>query len=163
MPGLLSWVVTLIRDSEFEASDVFPGPRSSIRHPLSVFPSLDRVQRDQFPGFSGTMKVLRLPPVRPAALRCLRLAVPQRFTRWIRSPADECTAGAWSCSPGVSGRVSLRRRQDLPSSWGTPIVRLHMFHSDAGGAACTRPFTVQQRGPWYLKGKGSHERFFDAR
>ena len=96
MPGLLSWVVTLIRDSEFEASDVFPGTRSNIRHPLSVFPSLDRVQRDQFPGFSGTMKVLRLPPVHPTALRCLRLVVPQRFTRCVRSLADECAARAWS-------------------------------------------------------------------
>ena len=120
MPGLLSWVVTLIRDSEFEASDVFPGPRSSIRHPLSVFPSLDRVQRDQFPGFSGTMKVLRLPPVRPAALRCLRLAVPQRFTRWIRSPADECTAGAWSCSPGVLRPGLAEETTGPPKFLGNP-------------------------------------------
>ncbi len=29
--------------------------------------------------------------------------------------------------------------QDLPSSWGTSIVRLHMFQSDAGRTACTRP------------------------
>ena len=28
--------------------------------------------------------------------------------------------------------------QDLPSSWGTTIVRLHMF-LDAGGTTCTRP------------------------
>jgi len=58
--------------------------------------------------------------------------------------------------------ISARKRQDLPSSWGTPIVRLHMFQSDAGRTACTRPFTVQQRGPWYYKSKGSHERSFDA-
>ena len=32
-----------------------------------------------------------------------------------------------------------RRRQDLPSSWGTPIVRLHMFQADAGRIAYTRP------------------------
>ena len=39
--------------------------------------------------------------------------------------------------PGVGNPVSpagisLRKRQDLPSSWRTPIVRLHMFHTDAG-------------------------------
>ncbi len=30
----------------------------------------------------------------------------------------------------------------LPSSWGTPIVRLHMFQTDAGRTACTRPFSA---------------------
>jgi hypothetical protein len=37
MPGMLSQVVTLIRESEYEASDVFPGLGPNIRHPLSVF------------------------------------------------------------------------------------------------------------------------------
>ena len=67
----------MIRDSEYEASDVFPGLGSNIRHPLSVFPSLHRVLRDQFPGFIGSMKVLRLPAARLAALRFLRLAIPR--------------------------------------------------------------------------------------
>ncbi len=69
--------MTVIRDSKYEASDVFPGPGSNIRHPLSVFPSLHRVQRDQFPGFISTMKVLRLPAAHLAALRFLRLAIPR--------------------------------------------------------------------------------------
>jgi hypothetical protein len=60
-------------------------------------------------------------------------------TRWFRSPADECTARAWSCSPGKPHRDCSRRRQDLPSSWGISIVRLHMFQSDAGRTAHTRP------------------------
>ena len=30
----------------------------------------------------------------------------------------------------------------LPSSWGTTIVRLHMFQSDAGRTACTRPYSA---------------------
>ena len=77
MPGLLSWVVTVIRVSKFKASDVFPGPGSNIRHPLPVFPSLHRVPRDQFPGFISTMRVLRLPAAHPTALRFLRLAVPR--------------------------------------------------------------------------------------
>ncbi len=45
--------------------------------------------------------------------------------------------------PGVGDPVAPagnlpRKRQDLPSSWGTPIVRLHMFF-DSGRTACTRP------------------------
>ena len=40
--------------------------------------------------------------------------------------------------PGVGNPVSPagnlpRRRQDLPSSWGTPIVRLHMFNPTPAG------------------------------
>ena len=69
--------MTVIRNSKYEASDVFPGPGSNIRHPLSVFPSLHRVQRDQFPGFNSSMKVLRLPAAHLAALRFLRLAIPR--------------------------------------------------------------------------------------
>ena len=30
----------------------------------------------------------------------------------------------------------------LPSSWGTTIARLHMFQSDAGRTACTRPYSA---------------------
>ncbi len=46
--------------------------------------------------------------------------------------------------PGVVDPVSPagilpRKRQELPSSWGTPIVRLHMFQSDSGRTARTRP------------------------
>ena len=137
MPGLLSWVVTVIRSSKFKASDVFPGPGSNIRHPLSVFPSLHRVPRDQFPGFIGTMRVLRLPAARSAALRFLRLAVPRLHSfgsllggRVRRQGLELVTR---YLRPGLP-----RRRQDLPSSWRIPIVRLHMFH-DAGRTACTRP------------------------
>ena len=38
-------------------------------------------------------------------------------------------------------RPGIRRGASrvLPSSWGTTIVRLHMFPSDAGRTACTRP------------------------
>jgi hypothetical protein len=42
------------------------------------FASLPRVLRGEFPCFNGSTKALRLPAARPAALRCLRLAVPQR-------------------------------------------------------------------------------------
>ena len=119
---------------------LFPSIGSVGRH----FASLHRVLRSEFPCFVGTIKVLRLPAAHPAALRCLRLAVPQRplvlfAPRRTSAPPK----------PGVGDPVSpagnsLRKRQDLPSSWGTPIVRLHMFHTDAGRTADTRP--LQCRG-----------------
>ena len=95
IPGLLSWAVSLIRTSKFNASDVFPDPRSNTRHPLSVLPSLHRVLRDQFPGFVSTMRVLRLPATHPDALRFLGLSVPWVHSI-IRSATDECTVEAWS-------------------------------------------------------------------
>jgi len=86
IPGMLSWAVSLIRNSKFDASDVFPDPGSNIRHPLSVLPSLHRVLRDQFPGFISTMRVLRLPAAHLAALRFLRLAIPRLHS--LRSLPD---------------------------------------------------------------------------
>ena len=162
MPGLLSWVVTVIRGSKYEASDVVPGPGSNIRHPLSVFPSLHRVLRDQFPGFIGTMRVLRLPAAHPAALRFLRLAVPRLHS--LRFAPRRTSAPP---RPGVGHPVSPagnlpRRRQDLPSSWGISIVRLHMFSTDAGRTACTRPLRCSSVALGMCKSKGSHERSFDA-
>ena len=45
--------------------------------PLRFFLPSTGFQRDQFPGFISTMRVLRLPAAHPAALRFLRLAVPR--------------------------------------------------------------------------------------
>ena len=58
--------------------------------------------------------------------------------------------------PGISCRELPWRRQDLPSSWGTPIVRLPMFF-DPGRTACSRPVAEQQRGPRCGKDEGSHD------
>src|SRR5687768_9136855 len=85
---------------------------------------LHRVLRGQSPCFTGTIKALRLPAADPAALRCLRLAAPQR-PLVVFAPRRTSAPPR----PGVGHPVSpagnaLRRRQDLPSSWGTPIVRL---------------------------------------
>jgi hypothetical protein len=146
MPGLLSWVVTVIRGSEYEASDVVPGPGTIIRHPLSVFPSLHRVPRDQFPGFIGTMRVLRLPTVHPAALRCLGLAVPrlhsfcsllggrvrrrglELVTRWLRPGIFEETTG----SPKFLENLNC------------PFARVL---TDAGRTANTRPLRCSSVAP----------------
>lgn len=42
-------------------------------------------------------------------------------------------------NPGSPAGILPRRQQDLPSSWGTSLIRLHMFQTDAGRTACTRP------------------------
>jgi hypothetical protein len=161
MPGMLSQVVTLIRESEYEASDVFPGLGPNIRHPLSVFPSLHRVLRDQFPGFVGTMRVLRLPAAHLAALRFLRLAIPQRSLVLFapRRTSEPPRPGVGD--PGSPAGISMRRQQDLPSSWGTSIIRLPCSKPTPAGLLAP-DHKVPQRGPWSSKGRGSHERSFDA-
>ena len=99
--------------------------RDQVCRPTLRFPPQGPPRR--VPLLHGTIKALRLPAAHPAALRCLRLAVPQIalviFARRRTSAPP---------TPGVGDPVSpagfsLRKRQDLPSSWRTPIVRLHMF------------------------------------
>ncbi len=114
---------------------MFPSIRSAGRR----FASLDRVLRGEFPCFDGTIKALRLPAVHPAALRCLRLAVPQRPLVLFAPRRTSAPPKPGVGDPVSPAGTSLRKRQDLPSSWRTPIVRLHMFHTDAGRTADTRP------------------------
>ena len=95
IPGMLSWAVSVIRNSKFKASDVFPDPGSNIRHPLSVLPSLHRVPRDQFPGFISTMRVLR----HPTAISPHFVSFAWRYlgcTRWFAPWRTSATAKAWS-------------------------------------------------------------------
>jgi hypothetical protein len=132
---------------------MFPSIESAGRR----FASLHRVLRGEFPCFDGTIKALRLPAAPPAALRCLRLAVPRwhsfgSLLRRMSAPPE-----AWSWSPCGSRRDGPRKRQELPSSWGTPIVRLPMF-SRLRRDCPRQTITARQRGPWYPKSKGSHER-----
>ena len=117
------------------------------------FAFLHRVLRGKFPCFTGTIKALRPPAAHPAALRYLRLVVPQRSLvvfapEWTSAPPR----------PGVGHPVAPagilpRKRQDLPSSWGPPIVRLHMFHSDADRTADTRPIQCRGVAPGHRKAK----------
>ena len=46
-----------------------------------------------------------------------------------------------------------RKRQDLPSSWGTSNVRLRMFHTDAGRTAGARPIRRCGMAPGHRKAK----------
>jgi hypothetical protein len=95
---------------------MFPSTGSAGRR----FAFLHRVLRGEFPCFNSTIKALRLPAVRPAALRCLRLAVPRCFTRCVRSSADECAAKAWSWSPGISSRDFTEETTGPPKFLGNP-------------------------------------------
>ena len=90
------------------------------------FASLHRVLRGEFPCFHGTIKALRLPDARPAALRCPRLAVP-RLARCFAPAATRAGVAGLELVTRCSSRELPWRRQDLPSSWGTSIICLHMF------------------------------------
>lgn len=107
--------------------------------PFRFFPSLHRVLRDQFPGFISTMRVLRLLATHPTALRFLRVAVPRLHS--LRSLLDGRVRrrGLELVTRCLHPGCCRGSKLDLPSSWGTSIVRLHMFPSDSGRTARTRP------------------------
>jgi hypothetical protein len=73
-------------------------------------------------------------------------------TRSLRSPADECAAGARSGHPVSPAGISPRRRQGLPGSWGTPTVR-SPCSVDAGGTADTRPVRYRGAAPGITKAR----------
>jgi hypothetical protein len=94
--------------------------------------------RVEFPGFSGTIKALRLPAAPPAALRFLRLAVPRDHARF--APA---AAACRDIGPGVVRPVSPAGKASVettgsPKFLGNPDSRLHMF-SDPGRPRRSRP------------------------
>jgi hypothetical protein len=103
------------------------------------FTFLHWVLQGEFPSFCGTIKALRLPAAHLAALRFLRLAIPRAFTRCVRSPADECTAKAWSWSPGISGRDLAEEATGAPKFLGNLNHPFAVFQTDAGRTAGTRP------------------------
>ena len=78
----------------------------------------------------------------PAALRFLRLAVP-RMHSLLSLPGGRVRRQGLELVTRCL-RPGFRRgaTRVLPSSWGTTIVRLHMFQSDAGRTACTRPYSA---------------------
>jgi hypothetical protein len=60
-------------------------------------------------------------------------------TRCVRSPADECTAKAWSWSPGISGRDLAEEATGAPKFLGNLNHPFAVFQTDAGRTAGTRP------------------------
>ena len=61
-------------------------------------------------------------------------------TRYVRSLVDECATKAWSCSSGISCRMLPRKQQDLPSSWGTSVVRLPCSNPTPAGLLVSDPY-----------------------
>ena len=117
--------------------------RLSARQPMvRSAASLRRVPWGRFPDFSGSISELRLLAAHPAALRCLRLAVP----RVCPVRAADAFASRGSGPPPGPGRICMAavrvprlrwRRRDLPGSWATH--RLHAPLSDPGGTGSARP------------------------
>ena len=109
----------------------------------------------EFPGFLGTIKALRLPAVPPAALRCLRLAVPRERTALFVPP----DAAAPNVGPGVghpvspSGLTSVETTGSL-KFLGNPNFRLHMF-LDPGRPLRPRPLRSAHMAPHRKNGKAS--------
>ena len=101
------------------------------------YDALQPSRRTSFPSFGGTSDAL-------VAFAPWRTSAPPR--------------------PGVSNPVSPsgmlpRKQQDLPSSWGTSIIRLPCSKPTPAGLLAP-DHTVQQHGPWYGKSKGSHDWVF---
>ena len=90
--------------------------------PMPRFPPRGPLGR-LFPRFRGTTKALRLPAVPPAALRCLRLAVPRERTALFVPPdaAARQTSGLGLVTRYPRPGLLPWKRQDLSSFWGTPI------------------------------------------
>jgi hypothetical protein len=127
---------------------MFPSTESAGRR----FASLHRVLRGEFPCFGGTIKALRLPAAHPAALRYLRLAVPQRPLVAFAPRRTSAPPRPGVGDPVTPAGNSLRKRQNLASSWGTPIVR-SPCSVDAGRTACTRPVRCRSVAPGIRKAK----------
>jgi hypothetical protein len=95
---------------------IYPSGGLVARHPLPSAGSLGSV-----PPRRRYYEVLRLPSTRPAALRCLRLAVSRSHPRF-----DPTAAGCAGRGPGVGhpvppAGVLPRRWKGLPGSWGTSV------------------------------------------
>ena len=116
------------------------------------------------PRFRGTIKALRLPAALPAALRCLRLAVPRRRALRFAPTTPRRNGGGpgvlWVRRPPLKRRMSRWRRQDLPSSRETPIAHSPCSSTPAGlhtpyrNGAAARPPLRERRGlpHWDFRG-----------
>ena len=138
--------------SGLDVPDMFPSIKSAGRR----FAFLHGVLRGEFPSFIGTIKALRLPAARLAALRLLRLAIPRLHSRF-RSPTVECAARAWSWSPGVSGRETAEERAGSPKFLGNLDSSVCHVPNRRRRDCLRQTIAAQQRGPWSSQGKGSHD------
>ena len=139
----------MIRCPNFDASDIFPFSGSTTRRPASLhgvcrrvgIPPLHRYYQDATNSCRPSCRA-SLPSLGSTAVRLV--FAPMGPRRKARGPGVLLFGPTpWARSPG--------RRQDLPSSWGTPIACSLMF-LDSGrtavpdhGKIAARPPRSQQR------------------
>src|SRR5262249_273815 len=124
---------------------LFPAPRSAGRR----LASLHRVLRGEFPCFAGTIKALRLPAARPAALRCLRLAVPRRALVRFAPRRTSAPPGPGVGDPVAPAGIFAEETTGSPKFPGNPDCPFAVFsrrRQDRGH----QTGTVPRRGPWYV-------------
>jgi WD domain, G-beta repeat len=97
-------------------------------------------------------KLVELPAAHPAALRCLRLAVPPRPLVLFAPRRTSAPLRPGVVNPVSPAGISQRKRQDLPGSWGTPSVR-SPCSVDAGRTARTRPLRCSSAAPGIRKAR----------
>ena len=101
------------------------------------------------------------PCCHPAALRSLRLAVPRVALVSFAPRRTSAPPRPGVRSPVAPVRKFAEERTGFSQVPGEPP--LSVCNVPATPAGLLAPdHTVQQRGPWSSKGKGSHERSFDA-
>ena len=125
------------------------------------FASLPRVLRGEFPCFDGTTKALRLPAARPAALRCLRLAVPPRPPVLFAPRRTSALPGPGVGDPVAPAGICAEETAGSPKFLGDPDCPFALF-SRRRQDRWHQTSTAQRHGPWYGKSRGSHERSFGA-
>jgi hypothetical protein len=111
------------------------------------FAFLHRVLRGEFPCFHGTIKALRLPAAHPAALRCLRLAVPRWHSREFapRRPSAPSRPGVGHpVSPSGNLRGDKAGSPKFLGNLNCPSARVL---TDAGRTARTRPVRCSSVAP----------------
>ena len=129
----------------------------AVSWPGAPFPP--RGPSGRFPRFAGTIKALRLPAARPAALRCLRLAVPRSHSFVSLPRRTSAPPRAWSWSPGISGRDFAEETTGSPKFLGNPDCPFALF-IDPGRTAGTRPLRCRDAASWYVNSDGSREEVF---
>ena len=155
---MLSVFVSLTRLPNFEAFVVFPKYGSMIRR----LAFLHWLQRGEVRQLQRYYQDAMTPCRRPAALRFLRLAVP-RMHSLLSLPAGRVRRlGLELVTRYLQPGFRRGANRVLPSSWGTSVIRLHMFQTDAGRTACTRPIKCSSVAPGHRKAEASTSRTFDA-
>ena len=111
------------------------------------FAFLHRVLRGEFPCFNSTIKALRLPAAHPAALRFLRLEVPQRplvvFALRRTSAPPKPGVGHPVTPPGILTEETT----GPPKFLENPDCPFAMIQSDSGRTAHTRPVRCSSVAP----------------